>query len=583
MPGPKRPRREPTDDWEQLQLFVGSPEQETYELLRPIVLFGQTPRARARVTGAAARTLTRKANRFDAEGMTSLFETETAPAQDRRTLPAALRQRIVNLKAEYPAFRPHEIAEICRRRNDCRVSHKTVQRVLDGGLAPTIASRRYPPYAQMPDPAQRRLAIVHLYFDGWNITSISGYLETTRTRVYETLHRFFAEGFAGMDDKSRAPKDSARKVDLKAMAAVRRLQANPELGEWRISAALERMGIHLSPRTCGRILAQNRALGLPRPSDAEPHEPRPMPFAATYRHEYWSVDVKYIEDHRLANPKPVYVISILENYSRALLASVLSPRQDLTAYLLVLRLALREYGAPAAIVSDSGSIFKANQAKRIYKELDIEKLQIDKGQPWQNYIETHFNTMRRMTEYDFARAETWIEMRAIHDRFFIDYNVQAHYAHRDRTDGKRSPKAVLGWVHGAWCDDAEIDRLFRLRSHRVFDHGGYLRYKRWRIYGERGLAERTGAVWLFGEVLTVAFDDDTLAQYHVRYEPDERRIQALTEGRLFETRYPSPQPFLWELADVEWHTVLRLDPYREQRHPVTTGVQERLFPLDREA
>jgi len=348
-------------------------------------------------------------------------------------------------------------------------------------------------------------------------------------------------------------------------------------------AVLEQMGIHLSPRTCGRILAQNRALGLPRPSDAEPHEPKPMPFAAIYRHEYWSVDVKYIEDHRLANPKPVYVISILENYSRALLASVLSPRQDLTAYLLVLRLALHEYGAPSALVSDSGSIFKANQAKKIYGELGIEKVQIDRGQPWQNYIETHFNTMRRMTEYDFAQAETWIEMRAIHDRFFIDYNVQSHYAHKDRTEGKHSPKAVLGWVHGVWCDDADLDRLFRLRSHRVFDHGGYLRYKRWRIYGERGLAGRTGAVWLFGEVLTVAFEDDTLAQYRVNYEPDERHIKALYDTRLFETRYPSPQPFLWDLGDIEWHTFMRLRGYRARRAHTPLGAQERLFPLEGEA
>ena len=48
-----------------------------------------------------------------------------------------------------------------------------------------------------------------------------------------------------------------------------------------------------------------------------------MPFAATYRHEYWSVDVRYIEDHQLEQRKPVYVISVLENYSRALLASIL--------------------------------------------------------------------------------------------------------------------------------------------------------------------------------------------------------------------------------------------------------------------
>ena len=40
MPGSSRPRRDPTDAWDQLRLLVTSPEQETYEMLRPIVLFG---------------------------------------------------------------------------------------------------------------------------------------------------------------------------------------------------------------------------------------------------------------------------------------------------------------------------------------------------------------------------------------------------------------------------------------------------------------------------------------------------------------------------------------------------------------
>ena len=44
----KRQRLPATDDWEQLRLLVGFPEQETYELLRPIVLFGQTAAERAR-------------------------------------------------------------------------------------------------------------------------------------------------------------------------------------------------------------------------------------------------------------------------------------------------------------------------------------------------------------------------------------------------------------------------------------------------------------------------------------------------------------------------------------------------------
>ncbi len=40
-----------------------------------------------------------------------------------------------------------------------------------------------------------------------------------------------------------------------------------------------------------------------------------MPFKAHFRQEYWSVDVRYIEEHNLGFPEPVYLLSVLENYS----------------------------------------------------------------------------------------------------------------------------------------------------------------------------------------------------------------------------------------------------------------------------
>jgi putative transposase len=174
-----------------------------------------------------------------------------------------------------------------------------------------------------------------------------------------------------------------------------------------------------------------------------------MPFAAQRRHQYWSVDIRYIKDHQLDTGKSVYAISILENFSRALLASAISPRQDLTAYLIVLRAAVEAHGAPEVLVSDSGGVFKAKQAHAIYAALGIRKEQIDAGQAWQNYIETHFNVMQRMADHHYARATTWAKLQAVHDRFFQDYNHQAHYAHRERSDGRISPAAVLGWVQGA--------------------------------------------------------------------------------------------------------------------------------------
>ncbi len=70
------------------------------------------------------------------------------------------------------------------------------------------------------------------------------------------------------------------------MQEVRKMQVNPELGEYRVSAALEQLGIKLSPRTCGRILALNRELyhlQMPRSGGRPKKE---LPFKAEYRHEY---------------------------------------------------------------------------------------------------------------------------------------------------------------------------------------------------------------------------------------------------------------------------------------------------------
>jgi putative transposase len=122
--------------------------------------------------------------------------------------------------------------------------------------------------------------------------------------------RWLAEEVPGLDDKSRAPHHPARKTDLRAMLTVKEMQENPELGAWRVHAALRQIGIFLSPRTCGRILAVNRKLyGLKAPA-RNPKAPKPMPFAAVRRHQYWSVDIRHLDMANIG--MKVYCISILD-------------------------------------------------------------------------------------------------------------------------------------------------------------------------------------------------------------------------------------------------------------------------------
>jgi hypothetical protein len=184
------------------------------------------------------------------------------------------------------------------------------------------------------------------------------------------------EGVKGLDDKSHARK-APRVATLEIANEIRKKQENPLIGEWRMHAALLQEGIKVSPRTCGRVMAKHRSLyGLDKPK-ASPKPKKEMPFKATRRHEYWSIDIRYIEHHQLLDIKgPVYVMSILENFSRMLLASAISERQDTTAYLRVLAKALRNYGAQEVIVTDSGGVFFSKRAMAIYEAPDIRKERI---------------------------------------------------------------------------------------------------------------------------------------------------------------------------------------------------------------
>ncbi len=122
----------------------------------------------------------------------------------------------------------------------------------------------------------------------------------------------------------------------------------------------------------------------------------------------------------------VYVIAVLENYSRAVLTSAISRRQDTTAYLRVLHAAIEMHGSPDGIVSDSGGVFHAKKVLDIYTQLGITKHTIDAGQPWQSYIETTFAIQQRMADYHFEQATTWDELQAAHDRWVGAYNHQLH-------------------------------------------------------------------------------------------------------------------------------------------------------------
>src|SRR5260370_33844477 len=216
--------------------------QELYEQIRPLVLFQETAGERAKEIDVPQRTLSRKADAFERYGMQSLFSSgeQGGARETRHSLPPEIRQLIVDLHAEHPAMSWREIAEICYIRYGRRPAHHSVKHIATAGPPPSLQARRYQPWHLIPDPAERKLAVIRLHSEAWSITSIAEYMQATRPTIYATLQRWIEEGVAGLDEKSKARK-RPRKATLAVRNDIPKLQENPLLGKWRMHPALFRI------------------------------------------------------------------------------------------------------------------------------------------------------------------------------------------------------------------------------------------------------------------------------------------------------------------------------------------------------
>lgn len=195
--------------------------------------------------------------------------------------------------------------------------------------------------------------------------------------------------------------------------------------------------------------------------------------------------------------------------------------------------------------------------------------------------QTNFNVQRRMADFHFAKAEDWAALVAAHARWVEDFNHQSHWAHRGRKDARRSPSEVLGWVSGVRYREEDLDRaFFSTRFSRVLDTLGYATWRRWRVYGEEGLAGREAALWLRERSLTLEYAGEPLSRYDVEYLPGTEKPRAFARPVLFETSIPLPQLRLFgldTLGEAGWLVTLRLADYAPRR-PRSQALQQALFP-----
>ena len=548
---------EPREEFGQLRLGFVDAMQWRYEVIRPLVLFGdRTATQRAHETQTHPDTVRALRRRFRQQGMPGLLPSSGSPGRQQRAprIPEAVRQEVDRLKALYPGFHYRELARILSYKFETHINDKTAKHLWERSA---VAPQGHLPlwtYHTQPNRSDARLQVITLYAQGWEKRSISRFLQVSRPTIDAWIKRWETEHLAGLLDKSRAPKAPARKVWLPLMLRVYHLQKrHPDAGGFRIWSLLATSEI--SVRTVERIMALNRQLydDIPhgRTTGAKP-PPQPHPYKAGAPHQYWFIDGRKM-DFAIAGVK-WWTLIVLDGYSRTMLAGAVAPTEASGVALMVLYTACLRYGAPQALISDSGGAFTSNEFEAVCTRLQIDHKPIEstKGESYRNWMETHFNVQRRLYDYQFSLSTTPMECEQAHQAFLELYNTTAHQGLLQDGFDPPIPLQVLGEAKGRLYTADELTRKFsQALFPRTTNPYGCVTLHSYHFYVEQGVPHTQVLLWVYGEQLRAVLDNVVLAEYHCRYDWRTRKVTEIRDGVFYPTRFASPQGTLIPLNPQE--------------------------------
>jgi len=503
---------EAASDFAQLELRFVDQIQWRYELIRPLILFEDRPaRQRAHDTHTHPETVRKLRRRFQQQGMLGLLLDDVAivPKEQTPRVSVAVVEEITHLKALYAGFHARELVRIIFYKLGERIDHKTAQRLWHQSAVTTQEALPLGEYHAQPDRYQARLQVIKLYAQGWEKISISRFLRVSRPTVDAWITRFETEHFAGLLDKSSAPKAPARKGWLPLMIEVYHLQKrHPDAGKFRIWSLLAHTEI--SVRTVARIMALNKEV-----YDDSPHvrrkgpklPPQPHPYKASRPHQYWFIDGRMM-DFALDGVK-WWSLVMLDGYSRTILAGAMAPSEATWAALLVLYTACLRYGAPETVISDSGGAFTSDAFEAVCRRLQIQHIPIvsTQGESYKNLMETHFNIQRRLFDYQFSLTQTPAELEQVHQRFIQTYNTTAHEGLVKERFASPIPIHVLAEAKGRLYSPDELARKFsRAVFPRTTNRYGCVTLHSYHFYMEEGVPHTQVLLWVYGEQLRAVLD-----------------------------------------------------------------------------
>jgi transposase InsO family protein len=334
-----------------------------------------------------------------------------------------------------------------------------------------------------------RLVVTAVVVEGRSKSEVAREYKVSRQWVITLVKRYQAEGWAGIEPRSRRPHSSPGQTAADVEESIVRLRkkldrGGHEAGAATIAAHLERQyGTTPAVSTIWRILS---ARGFVTP---QPHK-RPKNsykrFEAAQPNEMWTTDTTHWE---LADGTDVEILNTLDDHSRYDLISKAKLGFKAPDVDKEFRKAFTSNGEPNKVLSDNGAIFtgKTRGGGRVALEMTLRARGIGfrHSRPYHpqcnGKVERFHQTQKKWLRTQ-PRAKTVAGLQRQLDRFRDYYNNERpHRALRRRTPAEAyhtRPKAVptgtpiLDTHYRVRYDKIDSSGVFTLRHNSKLHHIG---------------------------------------------------------------------------------------------------------------
>lgn len=288
----------------------------------------------------------------------------------------------------------------------------------------------------------------------------------SRATLLRWAEAYRADGFVGLlpktrSDKGRSRSDRSAAVDY----ALGLLYEQPDrsLNQLLLYLAVEFEDVSISRSTLHRDLVAHPAYaGAIRRREGRSARKQRRSYQAKRPHQIWQLDAKHFSVRIAGVQTRVCVLSVLEAFSRVILAGIVAPTESLAGAVRVTRLAIAKYGVADRYQFDRHSAYDAWAFREGLGLLGVHRNWVKAKNPEaQGLIEAYHRFLDRW----FVRELRCQQVLSLaHLQTLLQASVDLLYnRHHHRKLGMSPEEALAGRLSDRRVSDADLRRAFWAR------------------------------------------------------------------------------------------------------------------------